>query len=77
MYGIGGSSTLRNGDGNGGGGLGYSLCRGTRTGGNTNKRRKNEKYKLNVLLLFPGVEVSLSSAHYSINLVNKTTSSCG
>lgn len=46
LYGIGGSSALRNGDGKGGGGLGYSLCRGTRTGGNTNKRRKNENISL-------------------------------
>ena len=35
LYGIGGSSALRNGEGNGGGIFGYSLCRGTNTGGNT------------------------------------------
>lgn len=38
LYGIGGSSTLLNGEGNGGAGLGYSLCLGTSTGGKTMKR---------------------------------------
>jgi len=35
LYGIGGSSALRKGEGNGGGSFGYSLCRGTNTGGKT------------------------------------------
>lgn len=68
---------LRNGAGNGGEGIAYSLCRGTRTGGNTNNTRKNEKYKLNVLPLFRGVEVSLSSPRYSLNVVNNVTSLSG
>lgn len=52
---------LRNGDGSGGGGLGYSLCRGTRTGGNTNKRRK-EWNTLSLMFSYSErVVVSLSS----------------
>lgn len=38
LYGIGGSSAARKGGGRGGGGLGYSLCRGTKTGGRTEER---------------------------------------
>ena len=42
LYGIGGSSALRNGEGNGGGIFGYSLCRGTNTGGKTVDRKQQK-----------------------------------
>lgn len=60
LYGIGGSSVARNGGGRGGGGRAYSLDRGTRTGGRTEKR----EIKITTLICTQGDEQSFKLSPY-------------
>lgn len=70
LYGIGGSSALRNGEGNGGGIFGYSLCRGTNTGGKT----INKKTTKNYACLFPSTkkqEHKVVMSHIILNILQQ------